>query len=129
MTLHCSCANHQHSRYFLVSLANCEKRGDLSLTRREWAEAFLFVLDGVDGGKVLPPPLHEPPYGRNARKGEWLNSGLGWRVMQQLRNGARFRQTVFQQTRGNITEVHTTIAKPSRIERTRILAQRSGYAS
>jgi hypothetical protein len=34
VTLHCSCTNHQNGRYFLVSLANCEKRGDLSLTRR-----------------------------------------------------------------------------------------------
>src|SRR5258708_18698210 len=132
VTLHRSCADQQYSSYFLVSLADCEKRGDLSLTRREWAEAFQFVLDGVDGGKVLAPPLPEPPYRRNARKGERLNSGLGWRVMQQLRNGARFRQTAFQQAsraRGNITEVHTTIAKTCRIERTRILAQRRVYAS
>ena len=132
VTLHRSCADQQYSSYFLVSLADCEKRGDLSLTRREWAEAFQFVLDGVDGGKVLPLPLPEPPYRRNARKGERLNSGLGWRVVQQLRNGARFRQTAFQQAsraRGNITEVHTTIAKTCRIERTRILAQRRVYAS
>ncbi len=77
VTLHRSCADQQYSSYFLVSLADCEKRGDLSLTRREWAEAFQFVLDGVDGGKVLAPPLPEPPYRRNARKGERLNSGLG----------------------------------------------------
>ena len=91
VTFHRSCANHQHSRYFFISLANCEKRSDLSLTRREWAEAFQFVLDGLDGGKVLPLPLPEPPYRRKARKGERRHTGLGRRAMQQLRNGARFR--------------------------------------
>src|SRR5258707_5323819 len=121
VTLHRSCADQQYSSYFLVSLADCEKRGDLSLTRREWAEAFQFVLDGVDGGKVLAPPLPEPPYRRNARKGERLHSGLGRRVMQQLRNGARFRQTAFQQARrarGNVTEVPATVAKTCRIKKT-----------
>jgi hypothetical protein len=51
--------------------------------------------------------------------------------MQQLRNGARFRQTAFQQAsraRGDVSEVHTTIAK-TMIERTRIPVQRRVCAS